>query len=421
MTEAELRTNSSDYNAATSVTMGYQEIRNSAENWRTIMGYIKSGKARDLNDEPKKRGEPVILTGSGPSLDAAILPMKSWRGGVIAHYSQAPTLMHYGIEPDYIVALDAVCNWEGLMGPEWGKSKTKLICHPGIWPSLIENWPNEILLYRQNLGVKDGFGVSEQRVMYAERHGTLEDALASRVMLEPKIKTELTSFACTPPMQLFAAHLLGYGPVFLSGCDFAYLEDRERFSAYNWATNQLEKRVLPEREYIRTINGLKTDPLHMYYKKNFISACRLSMQQVYTTDHGAVTEVPFYEIEYVVKTNGKVKSIASELRARRYERYLAIVGLYVVEFAQGYTFVEVNNPFPDLENYLDSANRKLKCTTCGIELTSSGQGDHTKGNCPKCQKKTLVFASPVDKEKNMKRFRELCAYVEWWKDQQAPR
>ena len=169
MTESELRTRSDAYNAATAQSMGYQEILNSAMNWQTIMRYFKEGKARDLNQEEKKGGKPVFITGSGPSLDDNIEKLKEWEGDIICHYSQATTLMYHGIEPDYIVALDSICNWEGLRGVDWSKTKTKLVLHPGMWPSLVENWPNDMLFYRQYLGRPDGFGSSTQKIMYSER------------------------------------------------------------------------------------------------------------------------------------------------------------------------------------------------------------------------------------------------------------
>lgn len=233
MTEHELRTESNKYNAVTAKTQGYQEIRNSAENWNLLMQYIADGRARDLNLEPKKLLAPVILTGSGPSLDRSIEKLKEWKGDIICHYSQAVTLMYYGIEPAYIVALDAICNWEGLQAIDWSKTRTKLVLHPGMWPSLVQNWPNEMLLYRQNMGDNNAFGMNEQKVMYSNRHGTLEDALASKVHLEPIIKTELTMFACTPPAQLFVAQVLQYGAVFLAGMDFCYLDGKTRFTDYS--------------------------------------------------------------------------------------------------------------------------------------------------------------------------------------------
>ena len=417
MTEAEIRTRSDGYNAATAVTMGYQEILNSATNWQTIMRLFREGRARDLNDEPKKRLEPVFITGSGPSLDDNIEKLKDWHGGIVCHYSQACTLMYHGIEPDYIVALDAICNWEGLRAVDWSKTKTKLVLHPGMWPSLVENWPNDMLFYRQNLGRPDGFGVSEQKIMFSERLGTLEDALASKVALRPLIATELTMFACTPPGQLFVAQVLQYGAVFLMGVDFAYHSGKERFTDYGRDSPSEEwvrhEHILPEGPRVVTNNGLLTDPIHLYYKKNFISACRLSMQRVFTTDRGAITEMPYADIDKVISTQGRTTKwdIPPDVRAQNYERYLASINCFVVNFESGHTFVEVQNPEADIGNFIRQKNRTYVCDACGRVAMANDDGDHTGGKCDACGKMKMRRANPIDVDDNMKRVRALVEYV----------
>jgi hypothetical protein len=137
--EKDLRLLSNHYNAATQKTQGNHEIWHSAANWQRINELYKSGQAYDLNKEPKHNNEPVIITGSGASLDRTIEQLKDWEGGIISHYSQAVTLAHMGAAPDYIMALDALCNWEGLKDIDWSKTKTKLMIHPGVHTSLFEN------------------------------------------------------------------------------------------------------------------------------------------------------------------------------------------------------------------------------------------------------------------------------------------
>jgi len=407
MTESELRTQSDKYNAATAVTMGYQEIYNSAANWQTIMDAFEIGQAKDLNEEPKKLLKPVVLTGSGPSLDDSIEKLRLWQGAIVCHYSQALTLMHYDIEPDYIVALDAICNWEGLQGVPWEKTKTKLVLHAGMWPSLVKNWPNEMLFYRQNMGKPDSFGMSEQKIMYSDRPGTLEDALATRVKFIPKIKTELTMFACTPPAQLFVAQVLQYGNVFLSGMDFAYHGRKERFT--NWIVTdegwKSEEHILPEREYVKTNNGLDTDPLHLYYKKNMISACRLSGQQIYTTDKGAITEMPYISIDDLI-SGKKLPKIDPETRKKTYDRYLASISCFAIDYEKGSSFVEVKDPERDLTGFMMMRNRSYGCKSCGAEMNASDDIDHTGDKCPQCQNGKITRINPVDIESNMKRIRK---------------
>lgn len=420
MTERELRTKSNEYNAATAVTMGYQEIRNSGENWDTIQRLFAEGRAKDLNDEPKKLLQPVILTGSGPSLDDSIAKLKDWKGGIICHYSQAPTLMYYGVEPDYIVALDSICNWEGLSCNgeiDWSKTKTKLVLHPGMWPSLVKNWPNEMLFYRQNLGKPDSFGVNEQKVMFSRQVGGLEEALASKMAWEPLVKTELTMFACTPPAQLFVAQVLQYGPVFLTGMDFAYQGDRERFTSWKMIDGEWKEcpAKLPERPaenpYIVTNNGLATDPLHLYYKKNFISACRLSMQRVFTTDKGAITEMPYIEMDKVIESQGKkLPEITPEKRALNYERYLASIHCFCIQFEHGNAFVEVQNPIPDITGFMMEKNRQYVCQQCGSAFTARDDNNHDGDNCPTCNKPKLRRINTCDVRANLNRIQALIDY-----------
>ena len=41
------------------------------------------------------------------------------------------------------------------------------------------------------------------------------------------IRTDIVLFACSPPMQLFVAQLLGYKNIFLCGVDFGYHSGKE--------------------------------------------------------------------------------------------------------------------------------------------------------------------------------------------------
>jgi len=419
-TEKELRLNSSDYNAATQKTQGNHEIWNSAANWQRINELYKSGRAYDIKDEPKQNRKPVIITGSGASLDKTIDQLKDWDGGIICHYSQAVSLAYKGIEPDYIVALDALCNWEGLKDIEWSKTKTKLIVHPGMYPSLIDKWPNEMLLYRQNLGKKNSFQKHEQRIMYSEKLETLEEALAGTIKLKTMIQTEVTMFACTPPAQLIVAQILEYGSVFLTGLDFCYLDDKLRFTNYITKDHPGNVKIweacaypMPEdtSNFVLTENGHLTEKLHLYYKKNFLSALRLTMQQCYTTDQGAVTEIPYYPMSKVIESQGRgFKPVRREEAIRDLERYLGSVGCYVVNYAVGNGFVESVN-IKQLVDYMQAQNNNYVCEKCGKEAIAHDGKDHTGDKCEVCKSK-MKIANYIDIEKNRKRIQKVMDYAE---------
>jgi len=414
-TETELRLNSSEYNSATSKTMGNHEIWNTAANWQTIMQMFKTGRAKDIKEEPKKNKEPCIIPGSGPSLDNTIDMLKDWDGGILCHYSQAVSLVAKGVEPDYIMALDALCNWEGIKDVDWSKTKTKLISHPGMYPSLIENWPNEILFYRQNFGKRNSFQGKHQRVMYSEHLETLEEALAGNIKLKTLIQTEITMFACTPPAQLIAGEILGYGTLFLTGLDFAYTNDKMRFTGFSKVDGVWEGKAHPIFEdtsnFFLTENGFFTEKLHLYYKKNFLSALRLTLQNCWTTDIGAVTEIPYTPMDKVIESQGHgFKPVRREMFIRDLERYLASVGCYVINYKVGCGFVESEH-IEQLVEYMNRQNRSYVCEGCGAEAVSNDGKDHTGFVCQKCKVGKMKVNNPIDVEKNRKRFQKLMDYT----------
>ena len=411
--EKDLRTRSDHYNQGTKQLQQIHEELNSAMNWKALNDAIKWGKARDINDEPKVDKTPCIIVGSGGSLDEALPIMKDWKGGVICSTSQALTLMYYGIVPSHIMMLDPFCFWEEIQGIDWSKTKTKMITHPGIWPDIIEKWPNEMLLYIQNNGRRDSYYATTQKHMYSKRTG-IRDA-----KFEFLIRTEMTVFACSPAMQMFMAGILGYGKIFLSGCDFGYTYGKDRFTNYTMGPDGWEKHEHPllddktpewgEKERIMSDNGIPTEKVHMYYKKNMISAWRLSMQEVYTTDKGTITEIQYIPMHKVIKTQGKgflppqkeKKRVLRDERAA--ELYLASVGAYVIKSSHGFSFVESEQPEIDLPKYMEAMRSRLRCKTCGAEGPAPANGKLEGMKCPICGAADVTRPVEVDIAGNMER------------------
>ncbi len=372
-TESSIRSQSTGYNAITNERQLPHEIYNSAVSLPLIRQLIQAGRARDLNDEPKAEGKPFFILGSGPSLDTAIPHLKDWHGGIICSPSHALTLMHYGIEPTHIMALDPFESWSEIKGIDWSKTKTKLVTHPGVWPDLIEKWPNDILLYRQNSGRPDSYYATTQKLMYADREGDREKSVF--IML---IRTEVTIFSCSPPLQLFVGDRLGYGICYIAGLDFGFHSGKDRFTSYTVVNEVHEVQAFgnspgisipPEWEehkhpYVRPPkddpkqqqpitcnNGSLTDTMLLYYKKNFISAWRLHGKAIYTTDRhdlGTITEIPYMSIDKVVLSQGKKGGKRPEKWVHKQaDRYLASIGCYVVQTAEekpGYNFIESQEP-----------------------------------------------------------------------------
>lgn len=426
--ECGLRTDSTGYNSATKGAQLPHEARNAAENYAVIVQAFADGRARDVSDEPKANKAPCLVIGSGGSLDIALPLLDTWKGGIICTTSHALSLMRFGVQPTHIVALDPFCQWSEIEGVDWARTRTKLVTVPTVWPDLIHGWPGEMLLYRQNMGQPDSFYHTTLNHQYSRREGK------RGAPLFPLIKTEVTLFACSPPLQLFVAQVLGYGDVFLCGCDFSYTYNKDRFTDWTpkeslrlikpgnaasfeiptaWEEHPHPYDSLPESVAEQTImgmNGIPMHPIHAYYKKNTISAWRLSKQDVWTTDHGAITEMPYADIKRVIKQQGHLflGRWSDEKKARAADEYLALQGAFVIELDHGMSFVEATDPAKDLVDYMRNINRQYLCSKCGADLKADGDDDQTGKACPICKAlDTLKRKNACDIEANMERIYNL--------------
>lgn len=415
--------NSNEYNQGTVQRQLIHEQLNTASNWTLIVDAIKSGRARDIDDEPKMNKMPCFILGSGPSLDDSIQYLKKWKGGIICTTSHALTLMYYGIEPTYILILDPFCIDKDIEGIDWSKTRTKLIVHPGVHPSILKCWPNEILLYIQNNGISNSFYSTIQKIMYSYREGeNLRDPI-----FHFYIRTEMAIFACSPPMQLFVADKLDYGNIFLAGCDFAYHSDKARFTNYTVISSD---RYIPsgnssdiyipaiwekhEHPYIKSDscklsnNGLPTEEIHLYYKKNMISAWRLCGKSVYTTDHGAIPEVPYADIKKVIRKQGlEFPNQSKQIIAKITEKYLASVNAYVIEAENGIVFVESTDYKKELLAFMKGFSNNYKCIKCGVNVKANDGKNHLGEKCPNCKDGTLEYTTKIDINYNMNKFERL--------------
>ena len=432
-TEAETRTNSGQYNVATRRKQLIHEEHNSAYNHHTLVERLKAGTARDIGAEEKQSG-PCFVIGSGPSLDDALPYMKDWKNGIICTTSHALTLMYYGIEPSHILLLDPFCSWDEIAGVDWSQTRTKLVAHPGVWPDIIANWPNEILLYRQNVGRNDSFYATTQKRMYTHRVGDRDEPEFTLL-----IRTDIMQFACSPPAQMFCAAKLGYGPIFLSGVDFGFHSGKERFTGYTvkregstfdvagnapavvipteWEEHEypFDESTVDKDTMIQTNNGLWTAPIHLYYKKNLLSAWRLSLQNVYSTDHGIITpdEMPYADIEKVVKKQGRgFKPWTKSKIISTTERYLAGVGAFILVSENGINFVESANPEVELVAFMNGINRQYVCENCHYILGSNTDADQTGETCPVCKVGKIKRRNKIDIAANMKRINRLIRNTE---------
>ena len=431
------RSSSAKFNAGTMAKQLIIEQCNSAENWYPITEAFKSGRARDISDEPKVDKIPAFVIGSGPSLDKSIKYLKQWDGGIFCSTSHALTLMYYGIEPTHLICLDPFSSWKDIKGVDWSKTRTKLVLHPGIDTEMVRMWPNDFLFYIQGNGESDSWYENEQKKMYTWRDGPERSPT-----WHYRIRTTITIFACSPPMQLFCADKLGFSTIFLAGCDFGFPDGKERFTEYtpdpdsppdklNWIEH-----AHPWKESdgnMQTNAGIPTHEIHCYYKKNHISSWRLSHQQMYTTDHGCMPEVPFTDIRKVIQKKGRNYPTQSHAMIDRItERYLCSVGAYVIVANEGVSFVESERPELDLPAYMSGIHGKYNCAECKLQFVINADTDivkawieknkdaqvveplvlpdHAGEECPNCHKGKLTHENIISIERNMERINGLIRF-----------
>ena len=97
----------------------------------------------------KHKNCPAFVLGSGPTLDDLIPFLKKYgqRDVIIAGCTQASTLQYHGIEPEYILAYDALTTPEMLCLPELRYPGSTLLAHPSISKDLLEAWQDKLVLF----------------------------------------------------------------------------------------------------------------------------------------------------------------------------------------------------------------------------------------------------------------------------------
>ena len=271
---------------------------NMASNYATIKKLNKK-KHVCLSSLKRPQNKPVIIIGSGPSLNESSKFLKDWKGAVISGATSASVFPKNNIEPDFIAAFDS--HWsivDYLNSFEWKKSS--IITHPMSDPKLFEFWKNDVYLFR--------------RIMKGIPLYDLDLPL-----LYPEIALGIVMTSSVVNNMLSIANFLGFGPIFLFGGDLSYTE-YGRCSYYKKNDkNELEEDVLLTEDFI----GHKKTNLFYYrdrgnntniitsndfcgFKEQLYQLWGSTKTNFYNCSKGGIlTEMPFVEPEEVIENQGE--------------------------------------------------------------------------------------------------------------------
>ena len=265
-----------------------------------------------------KRG-PAIICGAGPSLDSELDNLKNSQMPIFISETLFGLFRYHGIRADYVCNYDAAQHWD-LFLKEYDKEGSTLVTHPGVDPRVIDGWEGDKIYYLMNHiskidpnQLKEGMSIAD--VVANIKNQTFGSELfeALNPILYRMIATTILNAGCVVNNALQVANFMGYGPIFLVGCDFGFTGDQNRCRGWfrrdgEWVCQEPYFGVTEEnvgRDLIVANNGILSTEEQMEYKLALMSIYRIEQAQIYNCSGGIVTELPKVELKEVIEKNGK--------------------------------------------------------------------------------------------------------------------
>ena len=389
------RLKANTFNSATNTKHYDNEVRFTFHNHEHILKAFRNGRAKDLSEAPKAKGKPILILGSGPTLDAAWPLIQKWKGDIMVSSSQATTAVYYGKEPDYIVSLDPDTPPSEFRADTWKGRKSAMIIHPGVMPDTFDFWKGPLYMFRK-LQPQTPFYAGAQRVGYSTL-GNIEKGRYNPEKAKALITTEIPMLACVLAAQICVAKLMGYGQMFLVGADLSFPGNKDRFIRWDYIDGEWKSTDAGTPDYAHledlyhspavAIGGINTTVMMAFYAHQIITSWRITEADIVNTSNlGLMRSFRYCPLEKVVSRQGRdIKSYSLKKRILVSEEYCARQNIYFVRVGkQGIMPHEFQDPITEIPKMLT----KLKHA-----LTANGRGDD------------------LDIAKNMKRFNRLFKMV----------
>lgn len=241
--------------------------------------------------KPIKR--PVIITGSGPSLEKALPLLKDWKHHIFATPSNSLALVKHDKEPDYLNAFDSLHTLFDTIKAYKGWKKSALLTHPYAEPKTIKWWKGRKYYYRR---LYPGLEFSELILP----------------MMFPWIKIGMRVTGCVSNNSISIAEYLGYDPIFLVGVDFGWIDDDLTRSTYFTMEDKKWIEMPPEpknrwknkKEIFVSRNGRRTFKSYMTFKHALFHIWGAGEANIIDCSDGIIDELSKADIEKVIEKQG---------------------------------------------------------------------------------------------------------------------
>lgn len=277
-------------------------IINGAENYHTIKGAFKSGKASTVSElAVKHKGRPAIIVAAGPSLEYTMPHMKEiikkHNPVIFCSNSSINGLLAEGIRPDYNVIYDAL---DVIKGKYWDLMNEEvkgipLLTHPEIDPTTLRLW-------LRKLGKVYFFlrGVPDEGDLYSNYLMQIMPIIYSKnPFLKKQIFEGIYNVGCVGNLEVILAGQFGCNPIYLAGMNFGYpglvshYDPRKKVDGewikVGYAEDiNLEERIKEDKEnkerkndFYISDNGIYTTDIDVMYKMALMGIWVKSIQQIF--------------------------------------------------------------------------------------------------------------------------------------------
>lgn len=289
------------------------DTENMFENYRHMSDDLATGDAKQII-KGSRAAKPVIIVGSGSSLDAALPMLSKWEGAIFCTPSQAATLHACGCHDLNVLILDTRTEWRQIAdgGPDFFKlGKKNLYTHPGIHPAIWKAWQGDKHLFR----------CCDERI----------PAYVVQAAAYKQVEAQLRLFSSSIPAMVGIAQYMGHSPIFLVGCDMS----AKRFSAVEYKTDSgtwYKHGPMAEDDNAIEVDGVRTTELQLFYRRSFYMQTLIDRSPIISCSTGILARFPYRDLKKVINQQGKhfKNAVAGDVEFLEIEKELIKENAYLI-------------------------------------------------------------------------------------------